>query len=93
MSYVVSSCIEWLQLNWNRIPYSQRLVILRDTVEALQDNQAGMDTIDVPTWKSFLKWGMDGLDDTGKQWVHDTVAHRQKPWPGYNDDECVNVDQ
>ena len=87
MTYVVSSCIWWLKDNWHRIPPPQRQVILRDTVEALQDSRCGDKTIDEPEWKAFLQWGMAGLDEQGIQWVHDAVAHRKRPWPGYDDSD------
>ena len=79
-TYIVGSCIEWLQEHWSSFTQGTKNVILRDTVEALQDGTAGAE-MDVRGWKEFAKWGYDQIPWEDQMWVKSAVAHKHKPWP------------
>ncbi len=79
-SYIVSSCIEWLREWWPSFTANTKRVILRDTIESLQDGTAGAD-MDTRGWTQFADWAFDQLDGADKKWVVSAVAHRHKPWP------------
>lgn len=87
-SYIVGSCLDWLRAHWAQFARNTRLVILRDTLEALMDDRAGSPTIDAPGWRAFAAWAWDEsagrLDDDDRAWVRSAVAHRiaaGKAWP------------
>lgn len=80
-SYIVRSCISWLTYWWSEITEETKRVILRDTVEALQDNLAG-DAIDFAEWKTFAEnvvW--PNLSEESKKRAKNAVAYRKKDWP------------
>lgn len=79
-SYIVGSCIEWLRLWWPKFERSTRNVIVRDTVEALQDNCAGSD-FDAREWKALAEWAWEQMDAEAQTWCKQAVAHRNQPWP------------
>lgn len=79
-SYIVPSCIEWLRLWWPKFESNTRKVMIRDTVEALQDRMAGSE-YDSRSWKAFAEWALDQMDDAAETWCKQAVAHRDKPWP------------
>lgn len=79
-SYIVSSCIEWLREWWPSFTPNTKNVILRDTIESLQDGTAGAD-MDIRGWTQFADWAFDQLSGADKKWVVSAVAHRHKPWP------------
>jgi len=79
-SYIVGSCIEWLRLWWPKFERNTRNVIVRDTVEALQDNCAGSD-FDAREWKSLAEWAWEQMDAESQTWCKQAVAHRNQPWP------------
>lgn len=79
-SYIVGSCIEWLRLWWPEFERNTRSVIVRDTVEALQDNCAGSD-FDARAWKELAEWAWVQMDDSAQEWCKQAVAHRNKSWP------------
>lgn len=43
MSYIVSSCQEWIGRTWVEFESNTRIVMLRDTLEAIPDNNLGME--------------------------------------------------
>lgn len=79
-SYIVGSCIEWLRAWWPQLEDNTRSVIVRDTIEALQDGNAG-GACDTEDWRRFAEWAWNQLSDESKAWCKDAVAHREKPWP------------
>lgn len=81
-SYIVGACIEWLEAWWGEFDENTRRVIVRDTVEALQDHEAGDDT-DFAAWKAFAEriWARDDFTDFSCAWVKGAVAHRKREWP------------
>ena len=52
-SYIVSSCIEWLDRHWDQISDNTKQVVLRDTQSAVSENLAGHD-FDRRAWQAFL---------------------------------------
>ena len=79
-SYIVPSCVDWLREVWPVVDNNTRNVIVRDTVEALQDMDCKVDGhIDV--WKGFAEWAFVQMDQADHDWCKDAVAHRHKPWP------------
>lgn len=79
-SYIVPTCIEWMLLWWDMIEENTRAVIVRDTVEALQDEIAGS-RYDASRWQEFAKWAYGGLSQAKQAWVRDAVGYRGKDWP------------
>lgn len=79
-TYIVGSCIEWLREWWPSFTANTKRIILRDTIESLQDGTAGAD-MDTRGWTQFADWAFDQLDGVDKKWVVSAVAHRRKPWP------------
>lgn len=86
-SYIVESCIEWLRLWWTKFERRTQEVIVRDTIEALQDNRAGSDS-DTIVWKAFADWAWKQLDAESQAWCKQAVAHRNQPWPLINETNC-----
>lgn len=54
-SYMVSSCVKWLKKHWEQFSPNTKSLIIHDTKDALDNNEAGM-SIDVNEWANFLKW-------------------------------------
>ncbi len=79
-SYIVGACIEWLKSWWNQFEINTKRVIIRDTVEALQDDFAGS-KYDKEEWTNFAEWAYNSLNITDKERCRDAVKHRNKPWP------------
>ena len=72
---VVGKFIEWLILWWPKLDCTTQNVIVRDTIEALQDRTAES------RWKVLAEWAWEQLGDDAKTWCKHAVAHRNKPWP------------
>jgi len=79
-SYIVGSCIEWLRCWWPQLEIKTRNVIVRDTLEALQDHHAGGDC-DERGWRQFFFWAWEQMDEESRAWCRSALAHRNKPWP------------
>lgn len=79
-SYIVGSCIEWLRAWWPEFLLGTKRVIIRDTVEALQDGCAGSEH-DTAEWKNFATWAYLMMDEESQKWCKSAVAHREKDWP------------
>jgi hypothetical protein len=79
-SYIVGACLEWLQDTWEQFSRNTQRVMVRDTIEALMDGQAGGD-IDVAGWQNFAAFGLSLLNEEDRKWVRDAVAYKNKPWP------------
>ena len=79
-SYIVGSCIDWLKRWWDSFEENTQNVIVRDTVEALRDNNAGS-KYDYSDWKVFAEWAWLRLSCRNQDWVLDAVEHRGKDWP------------
>lgn len=81
-SYIVGACIEWLEQWWGEFDENTRRVIMRDTVEALQDDLAG-DACDFADWKAFAEriWTRDDFTENSRAWVKNAVAYRKREWP------------
>lgn len=80
-SYIVGAAIDWLCKHREHFERNTIRVIVRDTVEALQDNQAGSEYIDVPGWKKLAKEFYDAMPAEDQEWVRNDIAWRQKEWP------------
>lgn len=80
-SYIVGSCIDWLLKYRHKFEENTINVIVRDTVEALQDNAAGSEYIDVPGWRRLAKILFDEMSEENKNWVKESVKYRYKEWP------------
>ena len=77
----VGACLDWLHAHWPQLTSQTQLVILRDTIAALMDGEAGDPTIDVPGWRDFARWGMDRLTTEQREWVRDALSYKKKEWP------------
>jgi len=80
-SYIVGAAIDWLRKYKEYFDRNTVRVILRDTIEALQDNQAGSEYIDVPGWKKLAKEFYDAIPAEDQEWVRNSVAHKREKWP------------
>lgn len=79
-SYIVGSCIDWIWEHRKRFDRNTIRVIVRDTVEALQDGTAGSEIIDVPGWKKLAQDLFLEMPEEDQDWVRRSVAHRGD-WP------------
>ena len=79
-SYIVSSCIEWMKQWWPAFDRNTKNCMVRDTVVALMNNEAGS-KYDWVGWKTFGDWAWEKLDHEDQIWVRQAVAHHKKPWP------------
>ena len=79
-SYIVPACITWLRSWWDDFGLGTKRVIVRDTVEALQDGYAGSE-YDAGEWKRFAVWAYEQMDEESRAWCKSAVAHREKEWP------------
>jgi hypothetical protein len=79
-TYIVGSCIDWLKKWWGKCEGKTRVNIVRDTVRALQEGEAGSH-LDYTDWKAFAEWAWTTLDDESKRWCKDAVRYADKPWP------------
>lgn len=80
-SYIVGAAIDWLRKHREHFTRNTIRVIVRDTVEALQDNQAGSSTIDVPYWKKLAQEFYDAMPAEDQEWIRNSVAHKREKWP------------
>ena len=79
-SYIVGSCIDWLRLWWPSFEPNTQKVILRDTIEALQDKLTGSDG-NHEEWKKFAQWVWAQMNEGDRLWCEQAVGHRKQPWP------------
>jgi hypothetical protein len=79
-SYIVGACEEWLFATWKDISEGGRLVILRDTAQALMRGAAGS-AYDAERWLRFLEWGCAKLSPVELKNLKRDVAYIKKPWP------------
>ena len=82
-TYVVPACIDWLKKWWDKFEGNTKAVIVRDTIEELQDHTWGspLYDMDAKLWKHFAEWAYNKLTEEEQKWCRDAVAHRNKPWP------------
>jgi hypothetical protein len=80
-TYIVSSCIDWLRLWWPKFERNTRRVIVRDTIDALQHDNAGSPTCDVPGWRELARWAYGELPKEDQDWCVNALAHNGKEWP------------
>ena len=79
-SYIVGACIEWMAFWWDDFDDGTKSVIVRDTVEALQDGFAG-DRSDHEAWRAFGQWAFAKLTEAKQAWVRDAVGYKHRDWP------------
>lgn len=89
-SYIVRACLDWLRANWGSFTQNTKLIILRDTIEALMDERAGSPTIGVPGWRAFAEWAWERSDGDDHRWVFQATAHKRKPWPLNTETEAAS---
>jgi hypothetical protein len=53
-TYIVSECVRWIQMNWDKFHVHTRELIWRETHEALTRDCAG-DDCDVSEWNKILE--------------------------------------
>jgi len=53
-SYIVGSCIDWLDKHWGQIDQNTRYRIIKETKEAIENGHSGMD-IDTKAWSRFIE--------------------------------------
>jgi len=75
-SYVVGSCIEFIQEVWDQLPNSQKGVITRDILEAFDEGNVGMD-MDAAGWRGLVRWCFKNLDQKTKDWLFRALAHKK----------------
>lgn len=54
-TYIVSQCVEWLMHNWEKFEDTTKKLIIEETQEALERNNAG-DACDIDQWQSLIKF-------------------------------------
>lgn len=80
-TYIVGSCIEWLTEIWWIIDKNTQNVIMRDTIAALMDGEAGSPYIDEPAWRKFCEESWVRISQEQRTWIEDALRHKDKPWP------------
>lgn len=80
-TYIVGAAIDWITANRSHFERNTLRVMVRDTVEALQDGHAGSPTIDAPGWLALANLLYGEMVAEDRAWVRDSVAHRGKPFP------------
>jgi hypothetical protein len=68
-SYIVGSCVDWIYATWPQFTRNTQLTMIRDTVEALQMQIAGSQTVDAPRWRAMCEWAWRRIDDDGRDWI------------------------
>jgi hypothetical protein len=79
-SYIVGSCLEWLRDTWEQFEPNTKSVMVRDTIEALMDDNAGH-SCDVREWLEFAKFRIGQLTLDQQTWIRQQVSHKNKPFP------------
>jgi hypothetical protein len=83
-SYIVGSCLEWVQQWWPYFENNTRNVIVRDTIDWLQNNTEN-DNIKkncyYDNWKQFAEWGWNRMNIPDQKWCYDALYYKNKPWP------------
>lgn len=79
-TYVASSCDEWLRQWWHKLVKNTRNVIIRDTIGALMDHEAGRH-FDFARWEAFAEWSWKMMDEPSREWCRKSLAHKAMPWP------------
>jgi hypothetical protein len=71
-SYIVSSCIDWIRLHWDQFERNTKLVLIRDTIEAIVDDKAGA-KYDKGGWISLIidLWSTISVED--REWIRRAV--------------------
>lgn len=80
-SYIVGSCIDWLHDTWNQFEINTKFVILRDTIEALMDGQAGSPTYAGSAWLGFLREKYSELSFDEQYKLKQAVEWKKGIWP------------
>jgi hypothetical protein len=75
-SYIVGACCEWIHATWDQFTTNTKLVMVRDIIEALQDERAGSPTVDAPRWREVCEWAWKRIDEDGKCWVRSGTRWR-----------------
>lgn len=79
-SYIVGACLDWLRDNWEQFSRNTRRVMVLNTIEALMDSLTG-DACDVKGWRAFAAFGLSHLNTKDQEWIKQTTAWKNKPWP------------
>jgi hypothetical protein len=74
-SYIVGSCCEFLRTRWNQIEPNTRATILRDTLDAIDRKETGMD-MDDRQWRHLCVWAVPQLDREKLDWLKGSVRNR-----------------
>jgi hypothetical protein len=80
-TYIVGACCEWLTAVWSILEPNTQNVILRDTIAAIMDGEAGSKAIDEPAWRRFCERAWDEITIAQRDWVERALSHKGKPWP------------
>ena len=67
-SYIVPSCIEFLQEHCNMLKDNTQNVIIRDTIDEIMDNRAG-DDIDKRGWWAFANAKFNLASQESKEYI------------------------
>lgn len=79
-SYIVGSCIDWLTIHWPTFEPNTKFTIIRDTIEALQDDTAG-DPMDMQGWRRFATKHFATLSESNQAMIRSIADAWHKDWP------------
>lgn len=79
-SYIVGSCIDWLTIHWSTFEPNTQFTIIRDTIEALQDDMAG-EPMDMQGWRRFATRHFPTLSESSQTIIRQIANARDKDWP------------
>jgi hypothetical protein len=77
-SYIVGACLYWLGRWWDSFDRNTKRVVVRDTVRAIQDGEAG-DTMDRAGWTEFASEKFALMSEDDQAWVLRESSNQ--PWP------------
>lgn len=64
-TYMVQVCIEWLMKTWPQFTNESKYLIIRDILDALDNNCAGM-YCDVRNWIDVTRWMLSQMNEEQK---------------------------
>lgn len=82
-SYIVGAAVDWLWKHRKNFERNTIRVIVRDTVEFLQDHSSDSTqwSCDLEDWRSLASKLYAEMLDEDKEWVRSQTSRRDRSWP------------
>lgn len=79
-TYIVDDCIKWLTRWWGHITDHDRVLIVKDIVSTLMDDEAG-DGCDAVQWRMFAMWALARMSFEEQDDIRRALAWKHAEWP------------